>query len=405
MKVRRALVFSTADWDHPFWTNKQYEALALAKCGVEVLYVESLGLRRRAAGDSGDKARIVRRLKSAFRRPRMVVPGVHVVSPLVVPGWHSGVVRMVNDLLIVLQLLVWRVLWGKSDVVWTFTPVVNRRHVGRRFLVYHCVDDISAQPGMASHFIREREDILLQQSDLVFTTAPALTARAVRVKGNLGVTEHTNCIDPGAFEKIGGRPVDLDQPRPIIGMVGALSRYKFDAALLGRVAKLRPGYSFVLVGAEGEGDPGDRLDDLRDADNIFLLGPRPRLEVPGYMAAFDVGVIMAPINDYTASMFPMKFFEYMAAGVQVVSTRLSAIEAFENFVRFASSADDFVRRLDEALADPFPSTELKAIAGQHSYESRVQDMLDQVERQASARVRRGPNGCIVPLGERGSTLL
>jgi len=147
------------------------------------------------------------------------------------------------------------------------------------------------------------------------------------------------------------------------------------------------------------------MDELRGADNIFLLGPRPRPAVPGYMAAFDVGIIMAPINDYTASMFPMKFFEYMAAGVQVVSTRLPALERFKGIVRFASDAEEFAKRLDESLVDPLPSSELKAIAGQHSYDSRVQAMLDRVERQPSARVRRGPIHFTVPRGKRGSSRL
>jgi hypothetical protein len=39
------VVLSTADWDHPLWTNKQHVAVSLAGLGHRVVYVDSLGLR------------------------------------------------------------------------------------------------------------------------------------------------------------------------------------------------------------------------------------------------------------------------------------------------------------------------------------------------------------------------
>ncbi|HDY8381860.1 TPA: glycosyltransferase family 1 protein, partial [Klebsiella pneumoniae] len=39
------LLLSTADWDNPFWTNKQHVAIELARRGHKVLYIDSLGLR------------------------------------------------------------------------------------------------------------------------------------------------------------------------------------------------------------------------------------------------------------------------------------------------------------------------------------------------------------------------
>ena len=44
-RSRDVVLLATADWDHPFWTNKQHVAVALASLGHRVLYVESVGLR------------------------------------------------------------------------------------------------------------------------------------------------------------------------------------------------------------------------------------------------------------------------------------------------------------------------------------------------------------------------
>lgn len=40
------IMLSTADWDNPFWTNKQHGACSLAEHGYRVLYVDSMGIRR-----------------------------------------------------------------------------------------------------------------------------------------------------------------------------------------------------------------------------------------------------------------------------------------------------------------------------------------------------------------------
>ena len=83
------VVLSTADWDHPLWTNKQHVAAALADLGHRVLYVDSLGVRGPRV-DRADSGRIWRRLRRGLRCPRKVRSRVWVISPLVLPGQVRG---------------------------------------------------------------------------------------------------------------------------------------------------------------------------------------------------------------------------------------------------------------------------------------------------------------------------
>jgi hypothetical protein len=46
--IKDIVVLSTADWDNPFWTNKQHVAVELANRGHRVLYIESLGCAAQA---------------------------------------------------------------------------------------------------------------------------------------------------------------------------------------------------------------------------------------------------------------------------------------------------------------------------------------------------------------------
>lgn len=59
---RDCVMFSTADWDEPYWTNKQHTASLLASRGWRVLYVESVGFRSPKVGSGRDWARLWRRL-------------------------------------------------------------------------------------------------------------------------------------------------------------------------------------------------------------------------------------------------------------------------------------------------------------------------------------------------------
>ncbi len=68
-----------------------------------------------------------------------------------------------------------------------------------------------------------------------------------------------------------------------------------------------------------------------------------------------MGLIPARINDYTSAMFPMKFFEYLAAGLPVVATPLPALEPYGSVVGLAADAEGFGRRRGRALRpDPPP---------------------------------------------------
>ena len=117
-----------------------------------------------------------------------------------------------------------------------------------------------------------------------------------------------------ARESMTDLPGDLAAlPTPRIGFIGAISGYKLDFPLLRKIAMAHPEWSVILIGKVGEGDPWTDVADLRSIPNIHFFGPRPYALLPGYLKGFDVAILPSAINEYTAGMFPMKFFEYLAA--------------------------------------------------------------------------------------------
>lgn len=386
----RILVVSTADWDHPFWTNKQHVTMALAAEGHEVLYVESLGIRTFSRESVHDSKRVWKRLRRFFRRPREVASNVFVVSPLVLPVWASPSAVLINRLALRLQTILWRAAWGRWDAIWTYSPMTMAAFsVGKLPLLYHCVDNIAAQPGMPRVAIERYERELVNRADLVYATAHDLSRR-LALMGARHVVEHTNVVDYNHFSRgevsLAERRGDGDTTiRKRIGFVGALSRYKVDLVLVRKLAVAYPDAEVVLIGQIGEGQPGETLEELRDLSNVVLLGPRKYSELPELMAGFDVGLLPVPINEYTKSMFPMKFFEYLACGVPVVSTAIPSLSDFEGHAYFSDSHEEFIRNIAAAMgADSEWRNRGRSLASSYTYEYRTRAMTKELQQLVTA---------------------
>lgn len=354
---RDVVLLATADWDHPFWTNKQHVARTLADLGHRVLYVESVGLRApRLEGQ--DVLRIWRRLRRGLRPPRRVAARLWVWSPLLIPAAHAGWRRGLNQLLFSIGLRFWRSWLGlRADLFWTYNPLtgllLNLPLKNYRQLVYHCVDDLTAQPCMPSALIAAEEEKLCRLSDQIFVTS--LELLRTRSVYNPSIRYHSNVADVSHFamarHQDGPIPQDLAQlpSGSRLGFIGAISGYKLDLDLVAALADHRPDCQIVLIGRVGEGDPTTALEPVMSCPNVHHLGPKPYAQLPDYLRGFDVALLPCPLNDYTRSMFPMKFFEYLAAGVPVVATDLPALCEYKHLARLCVTRRDFLVAVDELV--------------------------------------------------------
>lgn len=68
---------------------------------------------------------------------------------------------------------------------------------------------------------------------------------------------------------------------------------------------------------------------------------------------------------------PLKFYEYLAAGLAVVSTPLREVKASEAHVVFAHSKHEFARGLDEALVLGKDRQELLDFASENTWKAKL----------------------------------
>jgi glycosyltransferase involved in cell wall biosynthesis len=386
------ILISTGDWDHPYWTNKQHVAATLAEQGHRVLYAESMGLRRPFAV-SRDRRRMFQRVVKWLNGLRQVQKNLWVFTPVSIPLQQYAPVRWLNLLLLRLLLRAHsRRLHFREPVFWTYNPLTADLigTIGDRVSVYHCVDELRAQPGMPARAIEQGETELLRKVDLVFATSTTL--RESRKTLNENTHYFPNVVDFDHFHRactdVFSRPVEFEAMQaPIIAFIGAISTYKVDFSLLFELAESRPDYQIVLIGEVGEGDPLTDTGRLQGLPNLHFLGPRPYQALPQYLQHIDVCVIPSVLNEYTRCMFPMKFFEYLAAGKPVVAVDTGTLTEYTAVCRLTETTAEFIHAVDECLTNPDPARHEQGVqlARQNTYIERTQAMLKLVCQQRSQR--------------------
>jgi len=382
---------SSIDWSFNR-QNPQEVALAFAKSGNRVLFVENTGVRRAALRD-------VPRLRSRFRNwwhargvPKRLTSGVDLLSPLLLPFPYSRAALSLNARVLVRAVRAWLGDGGGPLIVITFLPTPLVREVIKALdpalVVYYCIDRLAeSSPGARRVVHSERR--LLAEADLVLVTSGSLFEMAAELASRVellasGVSiEQFECARRSRLE---AHEEFATLSRPIVGYVGSL-RNAIDLALLTRAAELAPDLQFLLVGPCFVD-----IQTLAAQPNVRVLGAITHEDVMRYMVCFDVGVLPYLINKFTAGIMPIKLKEYLAAGLPVVATPLPEVRRFDeqhpSLVRFASDPAEFVVALRAALSDSAPEVLARrtAAARQYDWTSQMARMSELIE-QALAQPR------------------
>ncbi|MEO5611633.1 MAG: glycosyltransferase [Sphingomicrobium sp.] len=235
-------------------------------------------------------------------------------------------------------------------VSWYYTPMMLSfsRHLDTSALVYDCMDELS-KFRFAPEGLLELEQELIDKADLVFTGGSSLF-EAKKDRHN-SVHLFPSSVDRAHFGKARGVIADpADQaalPHPRLGFFGVLDE-RFDIALLGRVAAMRPDWSFVMVGPVVKIAP----EELPQRPNIHYLGGKTYGELPAYLAGWDVALMPFAMNESTQFISPTKTPEYLAGGKPVVSTPVKDVVRHYGQlegVQIAGDAETFVVACEKAL--------------------------------------------------------
>ncbi|MFI3314006.1 MAG: glycosyltransferase, partial [Eubacteriales bacterium] len=266
----------------------------------------------------------------------------------------------------------------QNPVLWTYNPISADAvdYIPHSGLVYDCVDRHSAYGGLMNPDLVDTMELdLARGADMVFATALGLCERlqTVNPKANF-IPNGANYPRFSQAAQPQPCPVELQTlDKPILGFVGALQEcIAYD--YLEYAAQNRPDWNFVFIGRKSVGVDLSKLESL---PNCHFLGLKPNEDLPKYMAQFDVCLNLFATSDLSKDVSPLKFYEYLATGKPIVSTRQpDQVLDFAHIIQIAGSKEEFVTQCEVAITDVLPEhTEARLDAGKaSSWDSRVEQM-------------------------------
>ena len=373
-------------------TNRQQIMRRAAERGHAVVFVETghhLGRHLIRLLRGPDRRSLARRLFSGERvQPGLVVRkatnvmpwGQRVRASNSVNGWASRLAlrRVARSL-------------PEPRVTWLYDPRATWAigAFGDVFGVYDCVDDYAEQVpvGRARERVAAADRRAARDARLVFTTTAALFRRHVETNPK---TFHVgNAADFSHFARAADRSIAREQlarlPRPVLGFAGNFTSRKVDVTLLAQLADDDRGRSILLAGPV-EDSLAAAFESLTRRPNVTWLGLVPYEELPTVVSAFDVGLIPYVENDYTHNVFPLKLFEYLAAGKPIVATGLPELAGMEPDVVLAHDLEEIEEAVAQVLELGSQSDveRRQALAAKNTWEARTERLLSLVSAEISA---------------------
>ena len=340
-----------------------------------ILWINAIA-NRMPTTSSKDIKRVLTKLKKFTEPVKEVEPDIFVLNPLAIPTYGSSFVRNFNQKFLLSQVKrAMRKLDFRSPLNMVFNPAAGllAGKLGESGIIYYCVDDYTEFTGVASG-LKEIEEELFQMSDLVIVSAEKLFDDKKKFNKNTQIIRHgtdwkhfRKSLDPNL-----SIPDEIAKlPKPIIGFHGLLADW-VDFELIKKTAAHFNEGSVVLIGKISV-DAEKKVKLLDGIENVHFLGRKPYEELPNYCKGFDVALNPFEINNLTLAANPLKVREYLAAGLNVVSTDIPEVRILEH-CRIGLDHEDFIRKIEVALEDTTSKHEISDSISNESWDAKVNEL-------------------------------
>lgn len=349
------VVFPNIPWDYR-WQRPQQIFSRLGKKNYNVFYISPI---------TSDKEYIVEVSKGVYEVHIKADESTDVLRDLEIS--ESMSVDFFNSI----DRLIGEYINNKSALTFVLHPiwwnVVDKFKDAK--IVYDMMDLYSGFKEAKEELVKAEED-LVKKSKLVITTADNLYDYAKKLNENVEMVR--NGCDFEKFNDIKKNGcLDVLDDRPIIGYFGAINDW-FDVDALEYAVRENKDKYFVMIGSINTG----KVRKLYKYKNIYFLGEMKHDELGGYLAYFDVCTIPFVLNDLIKSTNPVKFYEYIASGKPVVSSKLLELERYAEISCLYDSNEGFSKCIYHGLHSDEQEAINKRIevAKENSWEERVESL-------------------------------
>ena len=336
------ICISSIDWNY-LWQAPQ-EIMSRFSSKNKILYVENTGYRTMRFRDYPKIFSRLRNILNSLRGKKKEIDSVEIYSPFIIPI-NYFLFNLINEYL-VLRKIKKNIRNKARIIVWIFLPnnisVKLINHIGYDILVYYCLADFSELSSL-NPLLKKSEKKILKEADIILAQNKEIIAddynryKQKTVILNPGVNAEKLLATMKTLPKL--KPEELlGVLPPIIGYSGALHD-QFDSNLVEFLAKKNNDLSFVFIGPLQI-----NVDKLKRLPNVCFIEKQPYDRLAYYLQFIDIGIIPYKLNRFTKSVFPIKIYDYLALGKNIVSTSLPEVMNFKKKRNYKNIfiADDYI---------------------------------------------------------------
>ncbi|MDT9027824.1 glycosyltransferase [Rossellomorea yichunensis] len=219
--------------------------------------------------------------------------------------------------------------------------------------------------------------LAMQNADIITVVSRRLLKIVSEQHPDKPVILLPNAADVEHFHSAKNSPIPEDLasiPQPIIGFMGSISTW-LDVEIIREMAQERPDWSFVWIGP----DYIRMADHVHDLPQIHFLGRKKYQDLPAYVGQFSVGIVPFQIKKMTHSSSPIKMYEYLAAGVPVLSTPITEA-LYCPPVHTGATAAEWIKEIEQILSHPLPAKAYQIYAVEQSWQKRAALAIKQIQK-------------------------
>lgn len=289
--------------------------------------------------------------------------GIHKVkdifiAPIIPEVFNLSAIRWINRKLnwVLLRIQTKRAN-SPQDIIWCYWPsgFNTAMKVGLKGKVvfdadHNIVGDIN-RSGDISSFLRR---VVVPKVSIVISGSRSMN-HWFKTNGNASpekVIFVRNGINSSVVRKIKNEQTHPHQGnrQPVLTYIGVLSTW-IEYELLYQLAERNPHWQIQIIGQKYKNDNNEHLKNLRKLDNIYFLGQKQPSEIREILKTTDIGLVLykkLPWLDGDS----MKIYDYMAAGVPVVSTRYhdQLEKDFNDLLYLADDLEEFEIKVNVLLS-------------------------------------------------------
>ncbi|BDC99347.1 hypothetical protein [Persicobacter psychrovividus] len=238
--------------------------------------------------------------------------------------------------------------------------------------IYYCYDEINQTQWSGKHGGYLETLFLTQTQGHIFSSAPLQKSKSTPGKPSFLVK---NGVDFSLFNQA-NIPISKRGEQDRALYIGAMDD-RLDYPLLNYLAAQLPKWQFDFFGPV-KSDAFHQL--VQQHQNINYKGNFPAAEIPVQITKHHIGLIPFVRNAFTKNIYPLKINEYLAAGLNVVTTPFGDLSDFESTVYFGNSHESFLSSLRQARKQLNDEQVLKnaSFASHNSWSSRGEAFLKAV---------------------------